>query len=254
MPALVLVALVGLVLTVLRAGGAAPPTAYAEFVDRAGTSYIDVQLNSEATSYGAFAAVLPGEGRVWPTERVKVQQGPGDMLTLQYDGEGLRDARVQPGLCYMPKKADPAPEEVALRLTGQVDPGGERAELSVWVDGVPHRVSTDRRPGGDQDALQRLLRALSTQDFDTLYTLSSTGMRNGSTRSDYTTALPNAGVINDVTAARATAPSSSTVKHGTRYVRTPIRLTYGSGADARDVDATLVLVLADGTWSLLTVE
>ncbi len=253
-PALVLVALVGLVLTVLQAGGAAPPSAYAEFVDRTGRSYLDVQLNPDATSYGAFAAVLPGEGRVWPTERVSVQQGPGDMVTLQYDGEGKRDAGVQPGMRYMPKRTDPKPEEVALRLVGQVDPAGERADVEIWVDGVRHELTADRRPGGDQVALQQLLRALATQDFDTLYTLSSAGMRNGSTRSSYTRDLANAGVINDVTAARATAPTTYTVRYGTRYARTPLRLTYGSGADATDVDATLVLVLADGTWSLLTVE
>jgi hypothetical protein len=253
-PALVLVALAALVLTVLRAGGAAPPSAYAEFVDTSGRSYIDVQLNAEATSYGAFAAVLPAEGRVWPTERVDVQQGPGDMLTVRYDGEGKRDPGVQPGMRYMPKKTDPAPETVALRLSGQVDPAGERAEVDVWVDGVQHRISAQRRPDGDQAALQQLLRALSTQDFDRLYTLSSAGMRNGSTRSSYTTDLANAGVINDVTAARATGPTTYTVRYGTRYARTPVRFTYGSGADARDVDATLVLVLADGTWSLLTVE
>ena len=253
-PALVLLALVGIVLSVLRAGGAAPPSAYAEFVDRAGTSYVDVQLNPAATSYGAFAAVLPGEGRVWPTERVTVEQGPGGMLTLQYDGEGERDPRVQPGQRYMPKKTDPEPVTIGLRLSGQVDPAGERAEVDIWVDGARHRISADGRPGGDQAALQQLLRALSTQDFDALYTLSSSSMRNGSTRADYVPALRNAGVINDITAARATAPTTRTVRYGSEYARTPVRLTYGSGADARDLDATLVLVLADGTWSLLTVE
>ncbi len=253
-PALVLVALAALVFSVLRAGGAAPPSAYAEFVDSSGRSYIDVQLNDEASSYGAFAAVLPGSGRVWPTERVTVQQGPGDMLTIRYDGEGKRDPRVQPGMRYMPRRTDPPPDVVGLRLAGQVDPAGERAEVDVWVDGVQHRIVSQRRPDGDQAALQQVLRALSTQDFDTLYTLSSAGMRNGSTRASWTKDLANGGVINDVTAVRATAPTTSTVRHGTRYARTPVRFTYGSGADARDVDATLVLVLADGTWSLLTVE
>ena len=55
-----------LVTAVYRAGGAAAPSAYAEFVDPSSGSYLDVQLDSSRTSYGAFSAVVPGLGRVWP--------------------------------------------------------------------------------------------------------------------------------------------------------------------------------------------
>jgi len=38
------------------------------------------------------------------------------------------------------------------------------------------------------------------------------------------------------------------------YARTPVRLTYAGGTAMTDVDATVVLVVEGGAWSVLSLE
>src|SRR2546421_12755492 len=61
-PVLVVAALVWLLVAVVNSGGTAQPQLNAEFVIAPG-SYLDVQLNPSARSFGSFSARIRGEGR-----------------------------------------------------------------------------------------------------------------------------------------------------------------------------------------------
>ncbi len=253
-PVLVLVALLLLVVAVVRAGGAAPPSAYAEFVDRSDGSDLDVQLNEESRSYGAFSAVVPGDGRVWPKGRVATRDAGGGRVELRYDGAGFREPQVRPGVREDQQRPQPKPERVTVRLLGQVDPVRHVATVDVWVDGERHQISATGEPGGAQAVVDDFLTAIRTKDWNTVYSLETAAMRNGSTRSDVVNGLPNGGVITEVTGARTTGPTTFTMRGGTNYGRAPVRLTYGSGPDRTMLDAVLVLAVDGGSWGVLTVE
>ena len=253
-PALVIVALLLLVVAVVRAGGAAPPSAYAEFVDRSNGSYLDVQLNEASKSYGAFSAVVPGNGRVWPKGRVDTRDAGGGRVELSYEGDGFRDPQVPPGAREDQQRPQRRPDRVTVRLLGQVDPVRHVASVDVWVDGRQHQISATGEPGGAQAVVDDFLTAIRTKDWNTVYSLETAAMRNGSTRSDVVNGLPNGGVITEVTGARTTGPTTFTMRGGTNYGRAPIRLTYGSGPDRTTLDAVLVIAVDGGSWGVLTVE
>jgi hypothetical protein len=250
---LVVAVLLLLVLTVFRAGGAGAPSAYAEFVDPSSGSYLDVQLDSAKSNYGNFAAVVPGQGRVWPKAKVDAAQGSGGAVELRYDGAGYRDPRVKPGGRdeLRPLKE---PEAVRLRLVGQVDPVRNVASVDVWVDDERHRIASAGPPGGAQAVVDGFLTAIRTQDWDKLYSLQTAYMRNGSKRSDLVTGLSTGGVITEVTGARAMGPTTFSLRGGTTYGRTPVRLTYGSGAEKTTLDAELVIAVDGGSWAALTLR
>ena len=242
-----------LVTAVFRAGGAATPSAYAEFVDPSSGSYLDVQLDSSRTSYGAFSAVVPGQGRVWPKAPVSTEDGTGSVVELRYDGAGFRDPRVMPGGRDDQRPAQ-RPEPVRLRLAGQVDPVRHVASVDVWVNGERHHISSSGQPDGAQTVVDGYLTALRTHDWDKLYSLETVSMRNGSKRSDVVTGLATGGVITEITGARTTGPLTLSDRAGTTYGRAPIRVTYGSGPDRTTVDAVLVVAVDGGSWGVLTVE
>jgi YD repeat-containing protein len=250
---LVLAVLLLLVMAVFRAGGAAAPSAYAEFVDPSSGSYLDVQLDSSRTSYGAFSAVVPGQGRVWPDAPVETGDSTGTAVQLSYDGAGFRDSRVMPGGRDDQRPAR-RPEPVQLRLEGQVDPARHVANVDVWVNGERHHITSAGQPDGAQAVVDGYLTALRTGDWNKLYSLETVSMRNGSKRSDVVTGLATGGVITEVTGARTTGPTTFSDRGGTTYGRAPIRVTYGSGQDRTTVDATLVVAVDGGSWGVLTVE
>lgn len=252
-PVLVVAVLLWLAVAVFRAGGAADPSAYAEFVDPSTGAYLDVQLDTSKTSFGAFSAVVEGEGRVWPEDPVETADAADGIVELRYDGAGLADRRVEPGGRNDQRRAqEPAP--VRLRLVGQVDPGRHAASVDVWVNGRQHHIASAGQPDGAQAVVDGFLTALRTQDWNTLYSLETASMRNGSKRGDLVTGLTNGGVITEITGARATGPTVFTDRGGTTYGRTPVRLTYGSGPDRTMVDASLVVVVDGGSWGVLTLE
>lgn len=247
--------LLWLAATVLRAGGAAPAQAYAEFVDPSTGSYLDVQLDDTLSSYGTFSAVVPGQGRVWPVPKARADATrSGDTVELSYDGPGLSDPQVVPGVPYDPPRTAPPPQEVRLRLVARLDPVRHTATVDVQVDRDRHRIQASAQPANAPAVVDEFLAAIRAADWDRVYSLESAAMRNGSKRQDMVVGLQNAGAITTVSAARATGPTVYSTKAGASYARTPVHLTYGSGPDATSVDATLVLALTGGSWNVLAVE
>lgn len=253
-PVLVLGALVWLVVSVFRAGGAGDPRPLATFADPSSGSYVDVQLNSALKSYGAFSAVVAGQGRVWPTQRVQVTPGADGEVELRYDGTGRRDPQVQPGVPDERTGPRPRGEVVRLRLLGRVDTVAQRASVDVWVNGTRHRIVSTGQPGGADDVVNDFLVAVRTANWNQLYEIESSFMRNGNRRSKFVTEMTHAGVVNTVSGARAIGPTSYTMYAGAVQARAPIRLTYGAGAETTKVDATLVLAVEAGAWRVLAVE
>jgi hypothetical protein len=254
-PVLVLGALVWLVVVVFRTGGVGPPPVYAEFIDPSSSSYLDVQLDRAMTSYGAFSAVVQGEGRVWPVGRVHVrQQGPG--VELRYEGVGYRDPKVQPG----GKPVDPVVsrrphQTVHLRLVGQVDPTSHTASVDVVVNGASHHIASAGAVGDAREVVDDYLGALVTRNWDQLYSMGTTSMRQGAARKDYVAEMANGGAVTCIRHAEAiNSTTYSTTPAGVSYARTPVRLTYGPCAGTTKVEATLVLVVDGGSWKALSLE
>jgi hypothetical protein len=259
-PVVVLVVLVWLVVSVLRAGGAGPPPVFAEFVDVSSSSYIDVQLDSSAKSYGTFSAVLPGQGRVWPKGRVQAEQRDGGVVELRYDGPGYQDPNARPGgVDDAPAgpagQKPPPPQVVPVRLAGQVDAARHVASVDVWVNGERHRIASSGQVSGAEGVVEDFLVAMRTGNWNKLYTIESPYMRNGSKRATFASDLANGGAVTTITEARTTGPTvRSTTDAGVSYARTPIRLTYGEGAGATKVEAILVLAVDAGSWKVLGIE
>jgi hypothetical protein len=255
-PVLALSALVWLVVSVLRAGGSGPPPVYAEFVDPSSSSYLDVQLDRSTMSYGAFSAVVPGEGRVWPAARVEARQRNPRVVELHYEGVGYRDPQVQPG----GPPADPPqrwrkPQVVHLRLVGQVDAAGHIASVDVWVNGDRHHIGSTGEVRGAEAVVDDFLVALRTSDWDKLYGIEAAYTRNGIRRNDFVTQMANAGAVTCISGAETIGSTTyRTTAAGASYARTPIRLTYGTCAATARVEAALVLVVDGGTWKVLAVE
>jgi hypothetical protein len=256
-PVVVLVVLVWLVVSVLRAGGAGQPPLFAEFVDPASGSYIDVQLDSSTKSYGSFSALLPGQGRVWPKGRVQTEQRDGGVVELRYDGPGYQDPNAQPGGADEAPAGQrpPPPQVVPVRLAGQVDAARHVASVDVWVDGERHRIASTGQVSGAEGVVEDFLTAMRTGNWNKLYTIESPYMRNGSKRATFVTDLANGGAVTTISDARALGPTvRSATDAGVSYARTPIRLTYGEGAGATKVEATLVLAIDAGSWKVLGIE
>jgi hypothetical protein len=96
---------------------------------------------------------------------------------------------------------------------------------------------------------------MRTGDWNRLYDVESSYMRNGSKRPDFVTELSNGGAVTTISDARTVGPSEySTTDAGVSYLRTPIRLTYGDGPGATKVHATLVLAVDAGSWKVLGLE
>ncbi len=256
MPLVVLVVLVWLVVSVLRAGGAGDPPVFAEFVDPGSSSYLDVELNSSAKSYGTFSALLPGQGRIWPKGRVQTQQRDGGVVELQYDGPGYQDPNAQPGGGDdAPVQQPPPPLVVPVRLSGQVDAVGHVASVDVWVNGERHHIATSGQVSGADAVVEDFLTAVRTGNWNKLYAIESPYMRNGSKRATFVTDLSSGGAVTTISDARTTgATVTTTTDAGVSYARTPIRLTYGDGAGATKVEATLVLAVDSGSWKVLGIE
>jgi hypothetical protein len=256
-PVIVLVVLVWLVVSVLRAGGAGQPPVFAEFVDASNSSYLDVQLDSSTKSYGSFSALLPGQGRVWPKGRVQTQQRDDGVVELRYDGSGYQDPNAQPGAGEEAPAGfrPPPPEVVPVRLAGQVDPARHVATVDVWVNGERHRIASAGQVSGAEGVVEDFLTAMRTGNWNKLYTIESSYMRNGSKRGTFVTDLSNGGAVTTISDARTVGPTErTTTDAGISYARTPIRLTYGEGAEATKVEATLVLAVDAGSWKVLGVE
>jgi hypothetical protein len=255
-PVLVVAVLVWLVVSVLRAGGAGHPPLFAEFVAPAGNSYLDVQLDSSTKSYGAFSAVLPGKGRVWPKGPVQTTERPDGVVELFYDGIGYQDPYAQPGAGDEdPVVRRPPPPKVPVRLVGQVDAGRHAASVDVWVNGERSHIAAAGQVSGAEGVVEDYLAAMRTGNWNKLYDIESTYMRNGSKRADFVTELSNGGAVTTISDARAAGPSEySTTDAGISYLRTPIRLTYGNGPGATKVHATLVLAVDAGSWKVLGLE
>jgi hypothetical protein len=253
-PVLVIGVLVWLVITVFRAGGAGAPAPDAEFVDGAGGSYLDVQLDRSKQNYGSLAVVIAGKGRVWPKARVSISEDSANRVELHYQGDGFRDPRVTPRSRDEQPRPLKRPERVRLQLAGHVDPTRHLALVDVWVNGEEHRITAVGEPSGAQAVVEDFLQAVRTGDWDTLYSIETSYMRNGSKRREFPVAMANAGVITTVTAARATGPTAFSIRFGASLARTPIQLTYGVGPGATSVDATLVCAVAGGAWGVLSLE
>ena len=255
-PVLVVAVLVWLVVSVLRAGGASPPPLFAEFIDPGSRSYLDVQLDSSTKSYGAFSAVVPGQGRIWPKGRVQTTQRADGAVELSYDGIGYQDPRVRPGgLAEDPATRQPPLPLVPVRLAGWVDGARHTASVDVWVNGDRHHIAATGQVSGAEDLVDDFLVAMQTGDWNKLYSIESTYMRNGSTRVGFVNELSNGGAVTTISDAREVGPSAySTTDAGVSYLRTPIRLTYGNGPDATTVHATLVLAVDAGSWKVLGLE
>ena len=256
-PVVVLGALVWIVVGLFRSG-TAHPRLYAEFVDVSGGSYLDVQLDHSATSYGAFSAALPGRGRVWPADRVDTTPaGTGRLVTLRYDGLGYQEPNAQPDNLAdeEPPVRKPSRQRVQLRLVGQVDPAQHSASADVWVNGDHHHIRSTGTPGGAEEVVNDFLAAVSDGNWGKLYSVEDPYMRNGMRRTQFVTAMATSGAGRDISAADATGPTAySTTEAGVAYARVPVRLAYTRQIATTDVHANLVLVVNQGAWRVLTLE
>jgi len=254
-PVLVLVALVWLAVTVLRAGGSGPALAYAEFVDPSSSSYLDVQLDRSSNIYGSFSAVVPGEGRVWPAHHVDAGQHDGDVVELRYAGVGYREVPNPGGAPPDPAARPRPPEKVQLRLVGQVDPARHVASVDVFVNGAGHHIGSPGEVSGASAVANDFLAALSTRNWDELYRIETASMRTRVPRNDFLTAMAYGGAVTCISRAEATSPTTvSTGPAGISYARTPVRITYGGCAGGTSLPATLVLVVDGGVWKALSLE
>jgi len=254
-PVLVLGALVWLVVTVLRAGGAGPPAVYAEFVDPSSSSYLDVQLDRSSTGYGRLSAVVPGEGRVWPATPVEARQRNAGVVELRYDGVGYREVPTPGGAPAVPGVRPLPPEKVQLRVVGQVDPERHVASVDVVVNDAGHHIGSPGEVGGANIVANDFLTALTTQNWDELYRIETASMRTRVPRSDFLTAMAYGGAVTCISRAEAISPTTvRTSPAGISYARTPVRLTYGRCAGGTSLQATLVLVVDGGVWKALSLE
>jgi len=255
-PVLVLGALVWLVLILFRTGGVGPPPVYAEFIDPSSNSYLDVQLNRAMTSYGAFSAVLRGEGRVWPGGRVDATQHDGRVVELRDEGVGYRDPRVQPsGQPVDPQDSRRPHQTVQLRVVGQVDPTSHTASVDLVVNGATHHIASVGGVGDAGEVVDDYLGALVTQNWNQLYRLETPSMRMWNTRKDYLAAMTNGGAVTCIRHAEAiNSTTYDTTPAGVSFARTPIRLSYGPCASSTRLEATLVLVVDGGSWKALSLE
>ena len=254
-PVLVLGVLLWMVVAVLRAGSSNGPLLYAEFVDPAGSAYLDVQLAEEATSYGAVSAVVPRQGRVWPVTRVAITPLPSGEVQLSYDGAGYRDRQVRADTRDEKVPPRKSTDRIQLRLSGRVDPARHTATVDLWVDGAPSRIRSTGIPAGAQYLVDEFLTAVRGRNWNAVYDMETASMRNGSKRGTFVTDMANAGVITTLRAARTTGPTTfSTSAAGVSLARTPIRMTYADGATTTSVDATLVLAVDGGSWGIQAVE
>jgi hypothetical protein len=127
--------------------------------------------------------------------------------------------------------------------------------VDVWVNGDRHHIASEGQVSGAEDVVQEFLVAMRTGNWNKLYTIESSHMRNGSKRATFVTDLTNGGAVTTITDARTVGPTAhSTTDAGVSYARTPIRLTYGDGAAATKVEATLVLTVDAGSWKVLGLE
>lgn len=250
-PLLVLGVLARVVVGVLPAGGTGQAGVYAEFVDPSTGSYLDVQLDPSASTYGAFSAVLAGGARIWPRAAVESSRAGTHEVELFYEG---------PGYAYPP--ADPTRDaarvvarRVLLRLDGRVDPAAHTASVDVWVDGTRHHIGSTGQVAGADIVAENFLAAMTGHDWNRLYDIAAAPMVRGTKRSDFVTDMAGAGAAPRVTHVRPTGPMTfSTSAAGVSYARLPLRLTYGAGAGATTNTAALVLVVDGGAWKVLSLE
>src|SRR3954453_19106394 len=254
-PVLVLGALVWLAVTVLRAGGSGPPPAYAEFVDPSSSSFLDVQLDRSSNIYGSFSAVVPGEGRVWPANRVDAGQRDGAVVELRYRGAGYREVPPPGGAPAVPGARSLPPEKVQLRVVGHVDPERHVASVDVVVNGAGHHIGSPGEVGGANIGANDFLRALTSRNWAELYRIETASMRTRVPRSYFLTALSYGGAVTCISRAEAISPTTvRTSPAGISYARTPVRITYGGCAGGTSLQATLVLVVDGGVWKALSLE
>jgi hypothetical protein len=254
-PVLVLGALVWLTVTVLRAGGSGPPPAYAEFVDLSRSSYLDVQLDRSSTRYGSFSAVVSGEERVWPADRVDVRQHDGAVVELRYAGVGYREVPAPGGAPADPGARPLPPEKILLRLVGTVDPARHVASVDVFVNGAGHHIGSPGQVGGANGVVNDFLTALTTQNWDELYRIETASMRTRVPRNDFLTAMAYGGAVTCISRAEPIDSTTvSTSPAGISYARAPVRITYGGCAGATSLQATLLLVVDGGAWKALSLE
>jgi hypothetical protein len=200
--------------------------------------------------------VLPSEGRVWPKALVQTTQRADGTVELRYDGVGYQDPDVQPGGGDEdPALHRPPPEQVPVRLAGQVDAARHVASVDVWVNGEHHHIATTGQVSGAEGVVEDFLTAMQSGNWNKLYTIESPYMRNGSKRATFVTDLANGGAVTTISDARTAGPTvHTTTDAGVSYARTPIRLTYGEGAEATQVEATLVVAVDAGSWKVLGLE
>lgn len=251
-PVLVVAALVWLSVAVLRAGGSGPPHLAAEFRDVSGGSYLDVELDHSAKSFGSFSAFLPGEGQVWPTARVKVTRMKAGVTHLSYDGAGHLDPRARAdGMTTGPQVR---PRAVRLRLVGQVGLADHGASVDIWMNGKHRRIASPEQAGGAETVVSAFLAAVDDHDWRRVYDLSDRYMRNGTPRDRFVISI-GAGDANRLTDLKALGPTTYiTTETGVRFARVPVRFSYRTGTTTTTVDAVLVLVVDTGGWKVLSVE
>jgi hypothetical protein len=284
-PVLALGALVWVVAAAFASRGTEEPRLYAEFVDGSRNSYLEVQLDRAATSFGAFSASLPDGGRVWPAARVQATPQSSGAVTLRYDGIGFQDMDAHPDSEpgdesprdehppqvperlpqvpeQLPQVPEPSPQAsaqppqlVLLRLVGRVDPAHHTASVDVWVNGNHHRLASPGEVSGAEAVVSDFLAAARTGDWNKLYDLEHPYMRNGSKRSDFLTAMTSSGAATRISDAETMGSTKySTTDSGVSFAQVPVRLIYGTGTGATTLQASLHLVVDEGTWKVLSLE
>jgi hypothetical protein len=250
-PVLVVAALVGLLVVVVRSGGTPQPQPTAEFLIAPGT-YLDVELNPSARSFGSFAVRVRGAGWVRPAGRVNATSTSTGRVELLYDGLGYLDPDAP--AAGTASSRQPPPRAVQLLLVGQAGRVDHTASLDLWVDETHYTIVSPGETPGAEAVVSQFIAAVSTHDWTWVYDLSDRYMRNGVRLNEFVTNV-GAGAANRITEATTVGPMTHDIsKAGASFARIPIRLTYRAGTATTTVRAVLVLVLDGGAWRVFSVQ
>jgi hypothetical protein len=247
-PVLLVAALVWLAVSVVRSGDAAQPQPTAEFVSASGDSYLDVQLNRSAKSFGSFSARVRGEGRVWPAGQVHATSTSAGGVDLYYDGGGYLDPGARADGTASPRRV------VRLLLVGRVRLADHTASVDLWVNGTHLTIVSSGEATGAEAVVGQFLVAVSTHDWRRVYELSDRFMRNSARVNDFVNGV-GSGAASRITEVTAIGPMTrSTSTAGASFAQIPIRLTYGTGTATTTLRAVLVLVIDGGAWRVFSVQ
>jgi hypothetical protein len=240
-----------------RSVASTPPGALTSgFQDKSSSDYLRVQLDSSSGNYGAFIVALPGVGLVWPTQVASASIRSDHSTQLRYDGNGYLDAQAhldpEFGVTYEPSGQV---QQVSLRLIGQVDAAHGTGSLEIWVAGVHYHFASSRVTSGADAVVQQVLTAYQNADWNALYGLADSSVRQSMTQEQFAGQISQAFAGLTVTgASTGGAISYSTSTTGIDYASVPFTVSLRRAGPSKTFSGTLILINDQGAWRWFTTK